>query len=243
MRYVGSVTVIHQRNRVDAFAVTAPGLEAICAGEAVALGVRPTVGEGGVAWRGSMESVARANLWLRTASRVLVRVAEFKASAFYRAGARGSARGVGSIPDAGIHGSISRHVQEVEALPQRCGRAATRRRGHAVRARREGRHEQIGGRSRDGGDGADAGAGAVVRRPPLSRRVHGERGHVRRVAAPPGVSAAVGQGAASRDDRRRHAPRRGLAGRRAARRSDVRLGDDRDRSGADGATNRARTRS
>jgi putative N6-adenine-specific DNA methylase len=83
MRYVGSVTVIHQRNRVDAFAVTAPGLEAICAGEAVALGVRPTVGEGGVAWRGSMESVARANLWLRTASRVLVRVAEFKASAFF----------------------------------------------------------------------------------------------------------------------------------------------------------------
>ena len=83
MRYVGSVTVIHQLNRVDAFAVTAPGLEAICAGEAVALGVRPTVGEGGVAWRGSMESVARANLWLRTASRVLVRVAEFKASAFF----------------------------------------------------------------------------------------------------------------------------------------------------------------
>jgi len=77
------VTVIHQRNRVDAFAVTAPGLEAICAGEAAALGVRPTVEEGGVGWRGSMESVARANLWLRTASRVLVRVAEFKASAFF----------------------------------------------------------------------------------------------------------------------------------------------------------------
>jgi putative N6-adenine-specific DNA methylase len=83
MRYVGAVTVIHQRNRVDAFAVTAPGLEAICAAEAADLGVRPQVAEGGVAWRGSMESVARANLWLRTASRVLVRVAEFRASAFY----------------------------------------------------------------------------------------------------------------------------------------------------------------
>ncbi len=83
MRYVGSVIVIPQRNHVDAFAVTAPGLEAICAGEAAALGVRPQVAEGGVAWRGSMESVARANLWLRTASRVLVRVAEFKASAFF----------------------------------------------------------------------------------------------------------------------------------------------------------------
>src|SRR5215467_12854889 len=75
--------VVHQRNHVDAFAVTAPGLEAICAGEAKALGVRPKVEEGGIAWRGPMESVARANLWLRTASRVLVRVAEFKASAFF----------------------------------------------------------------------------------------------------------------------------------------------------------------
>jgi putative N6-adenine-specific DNA methylase len=75
--------VIHQRNHVDAFAVTAPGLEPICAGEAAALGVRPKILEGGVAWRGSMESVARANLWLRTASRILLRVAEFKASAFF----------------------------------------------------------------------------------------------------------------------------------------------------------------
>src|SRR5262252_7864010 len=74
---------VHQRNQVDAFVVTAPGLEAICAGEAAALGVRPKVFEGGVGWRGSMESVARANLWLRTASRVLVRVAEFTASAFF----------------------------------------------------------------------------------------------------------------------------------------------------------------
>jgi putative N6-adenine-specific DNA methylase len=77
------VAVIHRRNRVDAFAVTAPGLEAICAAEAAALGVRPKVEEGGVSWRGSMESVACANLWLRTASRVLVRVAEFRASAFF----------------------------------------------------------------------------------------------------------------------------------------------------------------
>jgi putative N6-adenine-specific DNA methylase len=81
------VAVIHQRNHVDAFAVTAPGLEAICAGEAASLGLRSRVldgdGGGGITWRGSLESVARANLWLATASRVLVRVAQFKASAFY----------------------------------------------------------------------------------------------------------------------------------------------------------------
>ncbi len=77
------MTAIHQRNHADAFAVTAPGIEAICAAELAALGVRAKVVDGGVAWRGSLESVALANLWLRTASRVLVRVAEFKATAFY----------------------------------------------------------------------------------------------------------------------------------------------------------------
>ncbi len=47
------------------------------------LGLAGKVEDGGVAWRGSLNSVARANLWLRTASRVLVRAAEFKATAFY----------------------------------------------------------------------------------------------------------------------------------------------------------------
>jgi len=39
--------------------------------------------EGGVAWTGPLDTVARANLWLRTASRVIVRVAEFKALTFF----------------------------------------------------------------------------------------------------------------------------------------------------------------
>jgi putative N6-adenine-specific DNA methylase len=47
------------------------------------LGIRGTPDEGGVQWEGSIDSIARANLWLRTASRVLVRVAEFRATAFY----------------------------------------------------------------------------------------------------------------------------------------------------------------
>jgi putative N6-adenine-specific DNA methylase len=47
------------------------------------LEIRARVEEGGVEWDGSLESVARANLWLRTASRVLVRVAEFRATAFF----------------------------------------------------------------------------------------------------------------------------------------------------------------
>jgi putative N6-adenine-specific DNA methylase len=70
-------------NQLTAFAVTAPGLEPLCAAELRGLEIRSTVDEGGVLWNGPIESIARANLWLRTASRVLVRVAEFRATAFY----------------------------------------------------------------------------------------------------------------------------------------------------------------
>ena len=72
-----------QPNRLSVFAVTAPGLEPICAAELRPLGIRGTIEEGGGAWKGDLESVARGNLWLRTASRVLVRVAEFTAKAFF----------------------------------------------------------------------------------------------------------------------------------------------------------------
>lgn len=77
------MAVIQKRNQVDAFAVTALGLETICRRELAELGIRGRADEGGVGWRGSPESVSRANLWLRTASRVVVRVAEFRATAFY----------------------------------------------------------------------------------------------------------------------------------------------------------------
>jgi putative N6-adenine-specific DNA methylase len=51
--------------------------------ELSALGEQPRIEDGGVAWDGDARSLMRANLWLRTASRVLVRVARFKADAFY----------------------------------------------------------------------------------------------------------------------------------------------------------------
>ncbi|HTE46412.1 MAG TPA: class I SAM-dependent RNA methyltransferase [Gemmatimonadaceae bacterium] len=72
-----------QPNRLSAFAVTAPGLEPLCAAELAAIGIRGKPQEGGVSWSGTIESVARANLWLRTASRVIVRIAEFRATAFF----------------------------------------------------------------------------------------------------------------------------------------------------------------
>jgi putative N6-adenine-specific DNA methylase len=68
---------------VAAFAIAAPGLEPIVALELERLGITGAVEAGGVAWNGSMDSVARANLWLRTASRVLVRLGEFRARTFW----------------------------------------------------------------------------------------------------------------------------------------------------------------
>ncbi len=65
-----------------ALAVTHLGLEQVLAGELAALGLPGEVMPGGVAFEGSLLDVARANLMLRTAGRVLVRVASFRARTF-----------------------------------------------------------------------------------------------------------------------------------------------------------------
>ncbi|MEO7822360.1 MAG: class I SAM-dependent RNA methyltransferase [Gemmatimonadaceae bacterium] len=67
----------------DLFAVTAPGLESIALGELKRLGVKGKAGDGGVSYRGNAETMYATNLWLRTASRVVVRVARFHASTFH----------------------------------------------------------------------------------------------------------------------------------------------------------------
>jgi len=47
------------------------------------LGEQPAIEPGGVTWEGDARSLLRANLWLRTASRVIVRVTRFRATAFH----------------------------------------------------------------------------------------------------------------------------------------------------------------
>src|SRR5438105_7744164 len=67
-----------------AFAVTAPGLAPLCADELRALGVaRTAVEEGGVSFDATREQLYAANLWSRTASRVVVRLATFHAESFH----------------------------------------------------------------------------------------------------------------------------------------------------------------
>ena len=60
------------------FATTAKGVEEVLAAELVKLGVEGVATEsGGVRFGGGMEAAYRATLWLRTASRVLMPLAEF----------------------------------------------------------------------------------------------------------------------------------------------------------------------
>ena len=70
-------------SRFQIFAPTAPGLESIAAGELKSLGVRGRQEIGGVAFDGDLDRIYQANLWLRTASRVVVRLGQFHASTFY----------------------------------------------------------------------------------------------------------------------------------------------------------------
>lgn len=67
----------------ELFAVTAPGLSRITAGEMAGVGLAvDEVGPAGVTFKGGLREVYTANLELRTASRVLVRLARFNARTF-----------------------------------------------------------------------------------------------------------------------------------------------------------------
>jgi putative N6-adenine-specific DNA methylase len=70
-------------SRFQIFAPTAPGLESIAAGELKSLGVRGRQEVGGVGFGGDLDRIYQANLWLRTASRVTVRLGQFHAGTFY----------------------------------------------------------------------------------------------------------------------------------------------------------------
>ncbi|MFL5310108.1 MAG: class I SAM-dependent RNA methyltransferase, partial [Myxococcales bacterium] len=67
---------------MDLFAVCAPGLEPVLQSELRGLGMPARSVPGGAELKGEMRDVERLNLWLRTASRVLVRLGEVKATSF-----------------------------------------------------------------------------------------------------------------------------------------------------------------
>jgi putative N6-adenine-specific DNA methylase len=67
----------------ELFAVAAPGLEAVVEGELRSLRARTRVTDGGVEFSGDARLLYRSNLELRTASRVLLRIASFRARTFF----------------------------------------------------------------------------------------------------------------------------------------------------------------
>ena len=70
-------------SRFECFAQTAPDLEPISARELKARGRKPRKEIGGVSFRGDLRALYDANLWLRSASRVVVRMGRFHATAFH----------------------------------------------------------------------------------------------------------------------------------------------------------------
>jgi putative N6-adenine-specific DNA methylase len=69
---------------MDFLSITAPGVEGVLAKELSALQIKPRrVLAGGVEFRGDANDMMRANLFLRTANRVVMRIAEFHASSFF----------------------------------------------------------------------------------------------------------------------------------------------------------------
>lgn len=72
-----------QKQKNCYFAVIAPGFENICAQELIDLGIQPThIIRGGIEFEGGLQELYRANLWLRSASRILVRLGEVAARDF-----------------------------------------------------------------------------------------------------------------------------------------------------------------
>lgn len=65
------------------FAIAAPGLEPLLEQELTELSIKCRAVPGGVEWTGSESSIAIANLWSRIATRVVVRIGEFRARSFF----------------------------------------------------------------------------------------------------------------------------------------------------------------
>lgn len=75
--------VVVAPTRHQAAAICTPGLEKILEAEMSALGLKPKAGSNGVVeFRANNRQLYAANVWLRTASRVLVRIGSFKATDF-----------------------------------------------------------------------------------------------------------------------------------------------------------------
>jgi putative N6-adenine-specific DNA methylase len=117
------------------FAITAPGLEALCREELGHLGIQVSdtdMTSGGVTFRGRVHDCYRANLHVRTATRILMRIGAFHAAAFSELEKR--CAGVpwdlylppGRLPDIHVNTQKSR-LYHKGAIAERIGRSIEKR--------------------------------------------------------------------------------------------------------------------
>ena len=119
-----------RRPRLHAAAVCAPGLEAVTAAELTALGVAPgRAARGLVPFSTTVRNLYAANLWLRTATRVVVRIATFESRDLdaFAARARGVPWAPWLPPDVPVRFRVTTHacrLTHTTALAERLARAA-----------------------------------------------------------------------------------------------------------------------
>lgn len=123
---------------LDLFAAALPGLEELAAGELRALGLADVEAvAGGATFRGTRDDVMRANLHLRTASRVLVRLGTLHAAAFSELERRAERLPWESFVPAGAPvafrvSSKRSRLYHTDGVAERLAGAAARRLGGAI---------------------------------------------------------------------------------------------------------------
>lgn len=112
----------------DAFAVAPPGIAPLIAAELSALGITPgDVSDAGVGFTASRRDVLRANLWLRTASRIIVRLDTFEARDFATLEKRAKSVPWADVLRAGAHVQLrvtcrKSRLYHSDAVAERIGR-------------------------------------------------------------------------------------------------------------------------
>lgn len=110
---------------VSCYAICLPGLESFVATELTSLGVRPKPERGGVSFKATTRQLYASNLWLRCATRVLVRVAEFRVTSFFELEARLGEVDLEPFLQRGAQYRVSSHQSKLwhtDAIAARCGR-------------------------------------------------------------------------------------------------------------------------
>lgn len=154
---------------LDTFVVTAPGLSPLAAAELRAMGLTlGRVEEAGVSLRTDVAGLLRANLWLRTASRVTVRLGSFRAEKFHelerRARAIEWARVVGNAATVRLRVTCRKsRLIHSGAVAQRVGDAIRRATGARVVSGAAGADEEEAPPAAGGGAAGDSPQLFVVR--------------------------------------------------------------------------------